>query len=181
MSLANRAQVRMPTGSTRSPGRLWPMHKGPRGQPAVPGDSGTCPRSLGRRALPGDSGPFPRACGVDQLSQVTRACFKWPSGSTSSHGPLVLESEGQLGRPGVRGRPAVSGDSGPWSRASGVNQLSQVTRVQVRCPAGSSRCPGRIGPVPKAPQCKPNIPGDSGPAPRTCGVETLSRASGVRV
>ena len=157
MSLANRAQVRMPTGSTRSPGRLWPMHKGPRGQPAVPGDSGTCPRSLGRRALPGDSGPFPRACGVDQLSQVTRACFKWPSGSTSSHGPLVLESEGQLGRPGVRGRPAVSGDSGPWSRASGVDQLSRVNPCRLRGPAGSNSSSGPLVLGSEGPELRPAV------------------------
>ena len=142
LSRVTRALARGHMGSTSSPGTLVLGSEVPRGRPAVPGISS----------------PDPKALGVDQLSRVAPGPLRVPAGSTSSHGPLVLGSEGPLGRPGVRGRPAVSGDSGPWLRASGVDQHSQVSRVQIRCPTGSTRFPGRSGPVPEAPWCKTYIP-----------------------
>ena len=77
----------------------------------------------------------------------------WPSRASLPKGP--------------RGRPAVPADSGPGPRARGVDQLSRPTRARVRGPAGSTSCPGRLGPGSEGPRGRPAVPADSGPGP--CG------------
>ena len=52
-------------------------------------------------------------------------------------------------------------------RARGVDQLSRPTRARVRGPAGSTSCPGRLGPGSEGPRGRPAVPADSGPGP--CG------------
>ena len=135
-SLATRACVRGPEGSTSSSGHLALGFQDPRGRPDILGNLGPVPsarrvdqvtkipraRDLGGQPdVPGDSGPAPRACGVDQLSRVTRACVHGPAGSTSCSRRLGPGSEGP------RGRSALPGDSGQDPR-----------------PRGSTRCPGRL-------------------------------------
>ena len=95
--------------SNRRPGQLGPVSEGPRGQPAVPGDS-----RLG-----------PSACGVDQQSRATRALVGGTAVSTRPPwhlGPMPED---------LRGRPAVPGDSGLIPRAHGFDQMSRVTRAWV--------------------------------------------------
>ena len=148
------------------------MSEGPGCRPDIPGTwawvrgpagSTNCPARFGngsegphvQAALPDDSSLGPMARVVDQLSWVTRV---------RGRGPVVSTNTPRFEGPWVR--PAVLGDSG-----------SQVTRVQVPCPAGSTRSPGRLGPVPEAPRRLPDVPGDSGPAPSTCWFEQLSPAT----
>ena len=100
---------RTPTGLTNCPERLWPGSNAPRVCPGLPGDWGPCPRPRGvsrcagrlrtgsedlrsQTALSGHSQLCPRAGGVDQLSWVTGARDRRPSGSTSSPRPLALAS-----------------------------------------------------------------------------------------
>ena len=52
-------------------------------------------------------------------------------------------------------------------RARGVDQLSRPTRARVRGPAGSTSCPGRLGPGSEGPRGRPALPADSGPG--ACG------------
>ena len=47
LSWATPGRVQGPTGSTSCPGRLGPGSDFPRGRPAIPGDSGPCPRARG--------------------------------------------------------------------------------------------------------------------------------------
>lgn len=54
-----------------------------------------------------------------------------------------------------------------------------ATRARVRGPAGSTRCPGRLGPRPKALRCQPDVPDHSRLRPRLRGVDQLSWATGA--
>ena len=161
--------------SNRRPGQLGPVSEGPRGQPAVPGDS-----RLG-----------PSACGVDQQSRATRALVGGTSVSTGCPGGLGPASEGPPGR------PAVQVDSGPSLKARVVDQLSQALgpvsegtwvrpgvpgdRTRVRRPVGSTICPGRYWPGSKGPRGPPAGPRDSGPVLMARGVNQQSLAPGARV
>ena len=135
---------------------------------SIQGDSGPCPRcrgvklrsqatrawsgcTQGRSAFPCDCSPgprahevdqlsrgTPRACGSDQISGDTRTCVQGPAGSTSCPRRLGPGSEG------LRGRPAVLGESRLGPRAHEFDQLSRSTPSWVRGPAGSTRCPGGL-------------------------------------
>ena len=104
MSLATRALFRGPMGSNRFQRRLGPVTEAPR---------------------------------VNQMSRATLAQLQGPAVWTSCPGPLALASKGPRGRPGVGGlgpwsealrvRPAVTGDSSPCPRESGVHQLSPAS------------------------------------------------------
>ena len=179
-SRATRTSDRVPVRLIRWLRRIRPGSECPRGPPGFLGDSGPCPGA--RR--------------VDQLSRVTPGRLRGAAGLTSFHGPLVLGSEGPLGRPGVRGRPAVSGDSGPCPRASGLDQLSRVNPCRLRGLAGSSSSSGPLvlgseGPGLRpavqasralfgGPRCRPGVQGDSGPCPKTRGFDQLSRVTRAR-
>ena len=143
---------------------------------SIQGDSGPCPRcrgvelwcqatrawsgcTRGRPAFPCDSSPgprshevdqlsrgTPRACGSDQISRATRTCVQGPAGSTSCPRRLGPGSEG------LRGRPAVSGESHLGPRAHEFNQLSPATRSWVRGHAGSTRCHRPLGSGSEGPQ-----------------------------
>ena len=124
------------------------------GRPAVPGDSGPCPKSCSvdqisranharvqgprdRSDIPGDLAPCQRCRGVDQLSWMTRACVRVLKVSTSCPGLLQYSL-----------------------RARGVTS-----------------CPGRLGPVSEVPHGRPPLPGDSGPCPKSRRVYKISRAN----
>ena len=169
-SLATRACVRGPEGSTSSSGHLALGFQDPRGRPDILGNLGPVPRTRrvdqvtkmtrardlgGQPDVPGDSGPAPRACGVDQVSRVTRACVHGPAGSTSCSRRLGPGSEGP------RGRPAVSEDSCSSLWARGVDQLSRVTCACVRGPEVSTSTPGPLGLVSKGPRVRTALRGES--------------------
>ena len=177
------------------------MSEGPWCRPAIPGDLGSCPRTLVlkeltlatwdrirgtaiRPALPGDLGSGPRARRFDLLPRKTQAQVRDPTGSTSSPGyersvRVLVGSTRGPGRlaprsDGLRGQPALPGDSrsGPGSR--GVDQLSQMTGAQVRGPTWSTSSPWQLGQGSEGLKCQPAIPGDSGPCPRTLVLDQLS-------
>ena len=161
VSWATQALVGRTAVVTRCPRGLGPVPEGPQSGPDVPGNTGL----------------YPSPHGVDQLSRVTGALvrrtavstrFPWRLGHVPS--ALGVDSSPWQSRPrseGPRGRLDVPGDSGRCPRARGVDQLSRVTRVRVRgptvyqlsqstracarCPAGSTSCPGRLGPMPEGP------------------------------
>ena len=163
--------------STSCPRRLGPGSDGPRGRPAVTGDSG----------------PGLRDCGVDQLSCATRARVRGPAVLTNSYGRFIFWP-----LCGVRQSwPSVPHCLGPGPRARGVDQLPRVTWAWVRGAAVSTRFPrrlarGSVGPGvdllsratrawSKGLPVRPTVPGDSGPGPRVRGVDQLSRATCARV
>ena len=94
-----------------------------------------------------------------------------------------------------RGRPAAPGDSVPYPRARGVDQLSRATGARVQGPTGSTSLPGLLRPGPECPRCPlavrgvghgsksprggPALPGASGTSLRTCVVGQLSRSTQV--
>ena len=142
--MGNKTLARIPrnSSSTICPGRIWPVPVGPRCQPAVPGDSGSFPRSHGVDQLsrltqarvpklaglarcPCRSGPGLRGRGVELLSLAIWARVLFPMGLTNCPGRVAPGSDG----PWVR--PAVPGDSGLGPSAHGVDQLSWVTRAHV--------------------------------------------------
>ena len=92
---------------------------------------------------------------LDQLTWVTRA---------RSEGPLC--------------RPDVSDNVVPFLKSCGVDQLCRGTRACVPGPAGSTSCPGRLGPVSLDPRSRPAAPGDSGPCLRSRGLDQMSQATG---
>ena len=157
--------------STSFPGRLELRSEGSRRRPAVPGNSGLCPRSRG----------------LEQLSWQTWAPVRGTAGSTRSPGPLAICCEGP------RRRPAVLSGSGRVPRARGVNQLSWAHRALFRGPALSTSTPGRLGlgsdgpwlrppfPVTRArlrgPRWRPVVREHSGHCPRSHGVDQLSWAT----
>ena len=141
LSRVTRARVRVPAVLTSSPGSLgtWlegprvdppfgqlrPVPEGPRFQPAS-GATLDCAR--GAAVSNSGSRQFalgPRAPGVDQRSQGTLVWLRGPAGSTNTPGPHALASKG------LRGQPAVPGDSGPCPMSSRVHQVSRVTRAWV--------------------------------------------------
>ena len=170
-SLATRARLRGPAGSTSCPSLLGPCSEGPRGRPALPHDS--CPAVI--------------ASGFNKLSRATQASVRGPTVSTSSAGRLALGSEVPWGRPDVRGFSGY----GPRSRV--VHQLSRATRARFRGPAGFTsiprrlalrsmahivdQSPGRLGPMPEGLRARPDVPADLGPCSSACGVDQLSRAT----
>ena len=109
-------------GSTSCPGRFRAGSGGPRCRPAVPDDSDQGPSAHGPTNILGDSGPCPRAHSVDQLSWVTQAHARGPTGLNS--GP---------------------GGFGPGSEGPRFDQLSRVTQVLVRGLAVSTSCPAELG------------------------------------
>ena len=148
------------------------MSKEPRGQPSIP-----C-----------DSGQGPMVCGVDQLSQSSRALFRGPAGSTSSTARLVPGCDSQWFQqalPGDSGqcprardeKTAVLGDSRSGPRLRCVDKLSRLTRERVCGPAVSTSCRGLLGPGSEGPKCRPDVPGDSRPCPRVHSVDQLCWAT----
>ena len=128
--------------------RLGPGSEGPRGQPALSGDSGLCPS----------------ARGVHQQSRVTCAQVAQPAKSTRYFWRLVPCSEGP------RGLPAIPGPSGLGPRARGVDQMSRETRARVRCPRyrhPSWETRDLVG----GSACSTRLSGDSGPCPRAHGFD----------
>ena len=165
------------SGVDRCPGRHGPRPEGLRGVQTVPGESGRSPRPRGvdqvsratraraqgpvgssryrRRLLPGSQGPRaqPVLPGHTRLGPRAHVLDQLP-------GRIALGCNGLRGRPflwetraqpeGPRVPPAVTGDLGLGPKTHGVDKLSQVIRAQVRGPAGSTCCPGHLGPVPRA-------------------------------
>ena len=205
LSWATRAGVRGPVGSTRCPGLLGLLSEVPRVPSALPGDSsmvrGTtgststpgrialCTRALG--LVPGKLGPCPRACGVDQLSQMTRALVRGHMGSTSCPWRLGPMSQVPRYRPAVPGKfgpcrwttvsTAAPGDSGPGPRYCGIEEHSRATRARVQGPAGLTSSPGRLGNRSVVPRGRSAHRGDSGSCPMARGVDQLSRRSRARL
>ena len=188
LSWATPGRVQGPTGSTSFPGRLGPGSDFPRGRPAIPGDSGPCPRARGfdqlsrvTRALfggtvvqpvvPGDSGPCPMSRIIDQASWATQAHARALTGLTSCPVRFGPRSVGR------RGQPADSCDSGPCPRPCGVKQKSWVTPARVRGPAVSTNRPGTLALGSEGPQRLPAFPGDWGPGPKALEVGQVSRAT----
>ena len=125
-----------------------------RGVDQLSGATGAIPDGpRGLRALPGDSG-----------------LCQGPAVSNCSPGHLTLASEGP------RGRPAGPDDSGSCPRAREVDLRFWVTRVRALWPAGSTSCPGRLGPGSEGPR-------DSWWSPRALGngPESPKRARRPRV
>mgnify|MGYP001298781502 CR=1 FL=1 len=60
------------------------------------------------------------------------------------------------------GRPTVSRYSGPCLMASGVHQVSRATLALVGRTAGSTMCPGQLGPMSEGPQGGPAVSGNTG-------------------
>ena len=118
------AHAQGPVGSTTYPGRLPPWSQGPRAQPVLPGH--TC---LGLRSHV-----------FDPLSSVNRAWVQ----CDDLFGRLGPTPEGP------RVRPAVPGNLVLGPKTCGVHQLSRETRARVQGPAGSTGCPGHLGPGPRA-------------------------------
>ena len=145
------------------------MSEVPLCRPAVPDDSNQCPSSRDFHHLPlathdpvqgpvvwtsclGDKGPGLSSHEVD-----------------SCHGRLVPWPEGSPFQPAVLDELHL----GPSSR--GVDQLSWTTRAHFGGPAGSTRIPGRLGPLPEYPWCRSTVPGDSGTFPKSRSVDLLPR------
>ena len=173
---------------TNTPGGLVIRCKGPRGRPAVPGNSCPCPRSHGldrcprrpqpgflcprlRRALLGDLRSGAGACWVDQLSQAIGPMSKSP---WCRPGPLGDSRSGARARgvdqlprrlghcsEGPRGQRALRGDSCIVGLPPAVDQLSRTNCAQVRA--------------------RPAFPGGKGPVLRALVVDQLSRATQARV
>ena len=78
----------------------------------------------------------------------------------------------------MRGRPAVPGNSGPGRRHCGVDQASLAPRARARGPAGSTGCPGGLGPASEGPPGRPAVQVDSGPSLKARVVDQLSQALG---
>ena len=138
-SRATLAHFRGPAGSTSCPWRLTLRSEGPRGRPALKGNSGLGPRAAGTSNSPGrvalrsdglrcrpdlrsDSRPCPWFRGVHQLTRGTFALVRGLAGST--HCPARIGSLSE----GLRCRPTVPGDSGPGLRALGSTSISQFLR-----------------------------------------------------
>ena len=121
-------RVQMPAQWINFPGRFGPVSMGPWCRPTVLGVSGQGPRAAGSTNTPAHLTHVSQGRGVDQLSQITRAHARGRAGWTSCPVGIGLVSEGP------RCGPALPGDtlSGPNVRE--VNQLSRVTRPQVRWP-----------------------------------------------
>ena len=175
LTRAPRARVRGTKGSTSCPGRLGTWSEGLRCRPAIPGNSGPCPK----------------ASGLLQLSRGTRDRARGPWCQTA------LPGDTHFGPSSPRGRPEVLSDSGPcprargvrqlsrasraWVRAPGVDQKSRMTLARVRRPLSSTCGPGRLGPVPDVPWVRSAVPNVSCPGPTACGFNQLSRATRSQV
>ena len=181
LSRATREQVCVPAGSTSSPASITPGSEALGGATRFPwcfGPESEGPR--GRPAIPGDSGPCPRSRDVDQHSWATLARVRGTVGSTRCPGQLGLLSEVP------RGPPALPGDWHSGPRARGIDQLSQSSGPCSEGPRGRPALPGDSHSSPRAhgvhqhfratralvdgPQCRPPLPGDSGPCLRSCGL-----------
>ena len=131
------------------------------------------------------------ARGVDKQSRVIRALPEDPRGrpavthdSTWVRGPVGSTSGLRgigPGSEGLRGRPDVSGDSGPCPNASSVHRMSWATRALVGHTTVLTRHLRRQGPVPKGPCGGPAVPSNLGVYPRPRGVDQISRATLARV
>ena len=114
---------------------------GPCCRPTVLGVSGQGPKAHGVDQHSCVSQACAPGRGFDQLSRITRAHARGLTGWTSCPWGLGLGSEGLLCG------PALPGDTLSGPNAREVDQLSRVTRPQVRWPALSISCPGRRAPV----------------------------------
>ena len=63
----------------------------------------------------------------------------------------------------------------------GDDQLSGVTRARAQRPAGSTCCPGRIGPRSACPRGRPAVPGHTCLGPKALGVDLLSLETPARL
>ena len=77
-----------------------------------------------------------------------------------------------------RSEPDLPGDIGQAPSACGVDQRSRVSRARFRGPAGSTGCPGPLGPVSEVPRFRPDVSGDQDQGPWALGVDLLSRPLG---
>ena len=147
LSQAIPAQLGGPAVSTSSSGPLVLWSEGPRGRPAVQGDSGPGPKAGGVNQLSLAPRVLFRGLGVNQLSRMSWAFFRGPKESTSCPWRLGPESKGPWCQ------PSVPGDSQSSPLARRVEQLFRATGTLVRGPEGSTGCPGSLGPVPEGPRC----------------------------
>ena len=158
LSLATRACVRGPPGSTSGPGRLRPGSR----------DRGVDHRSQATRA--GAQGPAGSTISPGPLGFWSK----------------VLRLTRCPGRPGpmpegTRGRPDVPGDSGQAPSACGVDRLSRGSRTRVRGPERSTDCPVGIEPLPKGPWGPPAVPGHSRLGRKALGVDELPQEPPARL
>ena len=175
LTRAPRARVRGTKGSTSCPGRLGTWSEGLRCRPAIPGNSGPCPK----------------ASGLLQLSRGTRDRARGPMGSTSCPGPgaPVRRSMVSTSCPrrlkrcstGLQGRPPEPGDSRIGPRSHGVYQLSQATPSRFPGPTVLTSSRGRLILGSDGPWGCPELRGDSRPCPRARGVDQMSRETFARV
>ncbi|XP_020946894.1 collagen alpha-2(I) chain-like [Sus scrofa] len=184
LSWVTLARVRRPSGSTSSPGRLFPVSEAPRCGQTIP-------------VFPGDSCPGPRARGFDQLSRVTcdmvgdprvdqpfqttQARARYPTVSTSIQGDSGPCPRGlQPGSEGLRSGPALPGHSRLRPKACGFDLLSQGNRGQVRGPEGSTSCPRGLGPVPDFQQGRSAFPDASRMCPSARGEDQQFQVLGFQ-
>ena len=184
LSQAIPAQLGGPAVSTSSSGPLVLWSEGPRGRPAVQGDSGPGPKAGGVNQLSLAPRVLFRGLGVNQLSRMSWAFFRGPKESTSCPWRLGPESKGPWCQPSVPG----DSHSSPWIR--GVEQLSRVTGARFQCPQVRPGVPGNSGRVrgpavaisclaqlgsgAEVPLCRPAVPHDLGLFSRAQGVNQLS-------
>ena len=141
LSQAIPAQLGGPAVSTSSSGPLVLWSEGPRGRPAVQGDSGPGPKAGGVNQLSLAPRVLFRGLGVNQLSRMSWAFFRGPTGSTSCPWRLGLSPKAlvsticpgphALGTDSTWSRPAVQGDSRPCPMSRSTDQHSGATRARV--------------------------------------------------
>ena len=191
LSQAIPAQLGGPAVSTSSSGPLVLWSEGPRGRPAVQGDSGPGPKAGGVNQLSLAPRVRFRGLGVNQLSRMSWAFFRGPKESTSCPWQLGPESKGPWCQPSVPG----DSHSSPWIR--GVQQLSRVTGARFQCPQVRPGVPGNSGRVrgpavaisclaqlgsgAEVPLCRPAVPHDLGLFSRAQVVNQLSLATHTQV
>ena len=135
LSLMPRACVRVPEGRTSS--SRFSGSRAPKVDPMSVATRARFRGPMGSNRFQRRLGPVTEAPRVNQMSRATLAQLQGPAVWTSCPGPLALASKGPRGRPGVGGlgpwsealrvRPAVTGDSSPCPRESGVHQLSPAS------------------------------------------------------
>ena len=191
ISRATRARVRVPVGSTSSPGQLALVSEVPQCRPPVLGDSGLGLSSHGvesfhGRLVPGSEGPWfrpavldvsrpcPSSQGVHQLSRTTQIRSEGPQFRPASQ---TIQDRVQV----TAGLTHCPGDSGPCPSAHGVDQQSRENQASAGGPTVSTSCPRRLGTVNKGPRCRSGFPGYSGPCPSARGFDHLSCVTRARV
>ena len=153
-----------------------------------PGGTGPGPKARGVDLFSRASRVLVRAPAVDQVSRVTRAPARCPTGSTSCPARLGPWLEGPQCRPRVQDDscsdarahevdPMVFGHWGPGPVIRGFDQISRVTSASARGPAVSTACPGRLRPGSKDLLLRTALPGHSQMCARARGVNQPCRAT----